>query len=81
MMPYLISFGAGLVVGLLYWLVRVQSPAPPLIALAGLLGIVIGEAAVPFVQAHLLHADTHAGIAPAASDARAEHALDPRKEG
>jgi len=36
-MSYLISLGAGLVVGLLYYLVRVQSPAPPLIALAGLL--------------------------------------------
>lgn len=50
-MSYLISLGAGLVVGLLYYLVRVQSPAPPLIALAGLLGIVIGEHAIPFVQA------------------------------
>jgi XapX domain-containing protein len=50
-MSYLISLGVGLVVGLLYYLVRVQSPAPPLIALAGLLGIVIGEHAIPFVQA------------------------------
>jgi XapX domain-containing protein len=52
-MSYLISLGAGLVVGLLYYLVRVQSPAPPLIALAGLLGIVIGEHAIPFVQTHI----------------------------
>ncbi|MPW23134.1 DUF1427 family protein [Paraburkholderia sp. CNPSo 3157] len=52
-MPYLISLGAGLVVGLLYYLVRVQSPAPPLIALAGLLGMVIGEHAIPFVQAQI----------------------------
>ena len=52
-MPYLISLGAGFVVGLLYWLVRVQSPAPPLIALAGLLGIVLGEHAVPLVRTHL----------------------------
>jgi XapX domain-containing protein len=51
-MSYLISLGAGLVVGLLYYFSRVQSPAPPLIALAGLLGIVIGEHAIPFVQAH-----------------------------
>ncbi|ADG18908.1 DUF1427 family protein [Paraburkholderia atlantica] len=50
-MTYLISLGAGLVVGLLYYFARVQSPAPPLIALAGLLGIVIGEHAIPFVQA------------------------------
>ncbi|MGF6755731.1 DUF1427 family protein [Paraburkholderia sp. GAS334] len=52
-MPYLISLGAGLVVGLLYYFVRVQSPAPPLIALAGLLGIVIGEHAIPLVQAQI----------------------------
>jgi XapX domain-containing protein len=52
-MSYLISLGAGLVVGLLYYLVRVQSPAPPLIALVGLLGIVIGERAIPFVQAQI----------------------------
>ncbi|WP_321783984.1 DUF1427 family protein [Paraburkholderia sp. J94] len=52
-MSYLISLGAGLVVGLLYYFSRVQSPAPPLIALAGLLGIVIGEHAIPFVQAQL----------------------------
>jgi XapX domain-containing protein len=52
-MSYLISLGAGLVVGFLYYFSRVQSPAPPLIALAGLLGIVIGEHAIPFVQAQL----------------------------
>jgi XapX domain-containing protein len=52
-MSYLISLGAGLVIGLLYYLMRVQSPAPPLIALVGLLGIVIGERAIPFVQPQL----------------------------
>ncbi|MCC8392231.1 XapX domain-containing protein [Paraburkholderia sp. MMS20-SJTR3] len=52
-MSYLISLGAGLVVGLLYYFSRVQSPAPPLVALVGLLGIVIGEHAIPFVQAQL----------------------------
>jgi XapX domain-containing protein len=52
-MPYLISLAAGFVVGLLYCLVRVQSPAPPLIALAGLLGIVLGEHTIPVVRAHL----------------------------
>jgi len=52
-MPYLISLAAGFVVGLLYCLVRVQSPAPPLIALVGLLGIVLGEHTIPMVRAHL----------------------------
>jgi XapX domain-containing protein len=38
-----ISFVAGLGVGILYGLIRVKSPAPPIIALLGLLGMVIGE--------------------------------------
>jgi XapX domain-containing protein len=52
-MSYLISLGAGFAVGLLYWLLRVQSPAPPLIALAGLLGIVLGEHAIPVLRGQL----------------------------
>jgi XapX domain-containing protein len=63
-MSYLIALGAGLVVGLLYYLVRVQSPAPPLIALAGLLGIVIGEHAIPFVQAQIRTPDAQTQSAP-----------------
>ena len=43
MKPMLISFLVGLVVGALYAMLRVRSPAPPLIALAGLLGMVWGE--------------------------------------
>ena len=38
-----LSFAAGLGVGVLYGLIRVKSPAPPIIALLGLLGMVIGE--------------------------------------
>jgi XapX domain-containing protein len=38
-----ISFAVGLGVGVLYGLVRVKSPAPPIIALLGLLGMVLGE--------------------------------------
>lgn len=63
-MSYLISLGAGLAVGLLYYLVRVHSPAPPLIALAGLLGIVIGEHAIPFVQAQIRAPDAQMQNAP-----------------
>ncbi|WP_158753263.1 XapX domain-containing protein [Dyella sp. S184] len=43
MRPYLLSLAAGLLVGLVYSLVRVRSPAPPVIALVGLLGILAGE--------------------------------------
>ena len=38
-----LSFVVGLGVGVLYGLIRVKSPAPPIIALLGLLGMVIGE--------------------------------------
>jgi XapX domain-containing protein len=39
----LISFSVGLLVGVLYGVIRVKSPAPPIIALLGLLGMVLGE--------------------------------------
>ena len=38
-----LSFIVGLGVGALYGLIRVKSPAPPIVALLGLLGMVIGE--------------------------------------
>jgi XapX domain-containing protein len=38
-----LSFVVGLGVGAIYALVRVKSPAPPIIALLGLLGMVLGE--------------------------------------
>ena len=38
-----LSFVVGLGVGILYGLIRVKSPAPPIVALLGLLGMVIGE--------------------------------------
>jgi len=47
MKPYLISLGAGLLVGVIYSLLGVRSPAPPAIALVGLLGILLGEQIVP----------------------------------
>ncbi len=43
MKPMLISLVVGLFIGLLYGLMRVKSPAPPIIALLGLLGMVMGE--------------------------------------
>jgi XapX domain-containing protein len=43
MKAMLISFVVGLMVGAVYALLRVRSPAPPLVALAGLLGMVWGE--------------------------------------
>jgi XapX domain-containing protein len=50
---YLVSLLMGLAVGVAYGLVQVRSPAPPLIALVGLLGMVLGEQAVDMVKYHL----------------------------
>jgi XapX domain-containing protein len=50
MKVYLLSLGAGLLVGILYSLLGVRSPAPPVVALVGLLGILIGEQVVPVAK-------------------------------
>ncbi len=50
MKVYLLSLGAGLLVGVIYGLLGVKSPAPPVIALLGLLGMLAGEQAVPLAK-------------------------------
>jgi XapX domain-containing protein len=47
---YLISFAVGVLVGVIYGLLSVRSPAPPVIALVGLAGILVGEQAVPMAK-------------------------------
>ncbi|MFD1711746.1 DUF1427 family protein [Ottowia sp. GY511] len=47
MKMYVLSLGAGLLIGVIYSLLQVRSPAPPLVALAGLLGILLGEQIIP----------------------------------
>lgn len=62
-MGYIISLGVGFGIGFLYWLLKVQSPAPPLIALAGLLGMVFGEHAIPVVKAQFFAQTTTTQVA------------------
>lgn len=50
MKPYLLSLALGLMVGVIYALFGVRSPAPPVIALVGLLGILLGEQLPPLVR-------------------------------
>ena len=50
MKPYLLSLGAGILVGMIYSLLGIRSPAPPVVALVGLFGILLGEQAVPLVK-------------------------------
>ena len=54
MTGYLVSLLVGLAVGVAYGLIQVRSPAPPLIALVGLLGMVLGEQAIDAARHHFV---------------------------
>jgi XapX domain-containing protein len=54
MTGYLVSLLMGLVVGVAYGLVDVRSPAPPMIALVGLFGMVLGQQAVDMAKRHFM---------------------------
>lgn len=47
---YLLLLGAGILVGVIYGLINVHSLTPPVVALIGLLGILVGEQIVPVAQ-------------------------------
>jgi XapX domain-containing protein len=49
------SFVVGLLVGIVYGVIRVRSPAPPIFALLGLLGMVSGERAAGLLLAKKAH--------------------------
>jgi XapX domain-containing protein len=53
MPTYLASLILGVAVGAVYGLVNVRSPAPPAIALLGLLGMLAGEQAVSLARSHV----------------------------
>lgn len=61
MFNYLVSLLMGAAVGIAYGLVQVRSPAPPLIALVGLFGMVVGEQAIDMAK-HRLTPPVHASI-------------------
>jgi len=50
--PYILSLVVGFGVGAIYAGLAVKSPAPPIIALLGLLGMVAGEAGVQWLKGH-----------------------------
>ncbi|MBA4808900.1 DUF1427 family protein [Brevundimonas sp.] len=52
MKTYLISLAVGVLIGVIYGLLNVRSPAPPYVALLGLLGILLGEQAIAAVKVH-----------------------------
>ena len=56
MESYILSLLAGVLAGIIYSVIRVRSPAPPIVALVGLLGMVIGGQIIPI--GHELISDT-----------------------
>lgn len=58
--PYALSLAVGVLVGALYALLNTRSPAPPIIALLGLLGMLAGEAAVSWLKARATEAEAAA---------------------
>jgi XapX domain-containing protein len=57
MRSYLASLILGVAVGVVYGLVKVRSPAPPAIALLGLLGMLAGEQLISRVRSHAFKSD------------------------
>ncbi|AOJ07531.1 XapX domain-containing protein [Burkholderia mayonis] len=60
MKVYVLSLAMGLLVGIIYGVFNVRSPAPPVIALVGLLGILAGEQVPPLVKRLVGNAETSA---------------------
>ena len=61
MKTYLVSLAVGVLVGVLYGALGVRSPAPPVVALVGLLGMLVGEQIPPLIR-HAI-ASTPASVA------------------
>ncbi|MEQ8898571.1 MAG: DUF1427 family protein [Roseovarius sp.] len=58
--PYAVSLAIGLAVGGLYAPLGTRSPAPPIIALLGLLGMLVGEATASWLKNRTTAADAAA---------------------
>ncbi|MEU5096212.1 DUF1427 family protein [Streptomyces sp. NPDC020996] len=67
-----LSFAAGLLMGGLYQALDLTSPAPPLIGLTGLAGIVLGERGATAVRDRLMRVRDRPTRRPAASPPAAE---------
>jgi len=73
MLSAIASLAAGLIVGIGYGLCGIRSPAPPAIALLGLLGMLAGERGVllaPRLMSGLIHPNPPAHASVSLSDHR-----------
>jgi XapX domain-containing protein len=55
MKAYVLSLAVGLLVGAIYGFLNVRSPAPPVIALLGLFGMLLGEQVAPLTRRVVAH--------------------------
>ncbi|CAM2195568.1 DUF1427 family protein [Paraburkholderia sp. A1RI_3L] len=77
-MQYVYSLLSGLLFGIGYGLLGLKSPAPPLIALAGLLGMLGGDQLVTQLKAHLAARNAPAAVsAPASTSSMPTHTSTP----
>jgi XapX domain-containing protein len=53
MKAYLVSLVVGTIVGVIYGVLRVKSPAPPTVALVGLFGMLAGEQLITLIRSLL----------------------------
>jgi XapX domain-containing protein len=80
MKVYLLSLGAGLMVGIIYSVINVRSPAPSLIALLGLLGMLGGEQVIPGMK-QVLAASATSSISSSARCLRDVFGLSSKRSG
>jgi XapX domain-containing protein len=66
MRPYFESLVLGLGVGIIYGFAKIRSPAPPAIALLGLLGVLAGEQVVSLTRSYLFKSSVQ--LSPALRD-------------
>ncbi|MEM9629043.1 MAG: DUF1427 family protein [Pseudomonadota bacterium] len=78
--PYIISLAIGLLVGVLYALLNTRSPAPPIIALLGLLGMLVGESLTSWAKSQMSFAKA-AEHCLHAKDFSADGPEDPKAQG
>jgi XapX domain-containing protein len=59
MLGFSVSLLMGVAVGIAYAACNIRSPAPPLVALVGLLGMVLGEQAMEAAKRHFVQTPVH----------------------
>jgi len=75
-----LSFIVGLGVGVLYGVIRVKSPAPPIVALLGLLGMVLGEQGGLWLHAKKIDVARSASVCLVGERYDRDHSLEVRSQ-